>query len=55
MKCYTIYYKLPNDSTNYVGSGYGTNEKEAVENFLLWCTCEKPIITGVEFYKLVRR
>lgn len=48
---YTVYYRLKNDSTEYVGTAYGTTEAQALEYFDVFHRGENYEIESVELYK----
>lgn len=53
MKEYAVYYKSYGGD-NMVGSAYGNNEAEALENFkedMYICNVRSYEVTGIEFYK----
>ena len=48
---YTVYYRIKNDSTAYVGSAYGANEAEALEYFAVFHRGEAYEIESIKLYK----
>ena len=51
MACYSFYYKIKNDDTLYVGTGYGKDECEAFADFDYWHKGEDYEIESFELYK----
>lgn len=51
MKSYTIYYRLKDDSTAYVGGAYGNNEAEALAYFAASHRGEDYEIECIKLYK----
>lgn len=48
---YTVYYKIKNDNTKYVGSAYGENEAEALSYFDVFHRHEAYEIEEIKRYK----
>lgn len=48
---YEIHYTVPGKNGTMVGSGKGTNEQEAKEDFMAYHKSESPTVTKVKLYK----
>lgn len=48
---YEIHYTVPGKNGTMVGSGKGTNEQEAKEDFMAYHKSENPTVTKVKLYK----